>query len=495
MLAELVEDYKSHKSPGPAVATDDPSIQDLTDELGKMQLDVELDILGQQPLLKIYTQICLCYPLADESFHSTIIDRITKGLELLTKSFPWIAGKVINEGASEGNSGVFKIIPFEKIPRLVVKDLRKNAWTWEAMKKANFPFSMLDESIVCPRNTLPGFSNETEEQRTVAPVFYVQITFITGGVILAFVAHHGTMDMTGQGHMINLLSKACKNEPFTDEELSTGNAERRSIVPFLEESWKPGSELDHQITRPPPTELLDDPDNSPVEKSSHPHSSWAYFSFSPESLSIMKTVASTSLTDVEFVSTDDTVTAFIWQSTMRARLPRLDPSANVSFARAVDVRRYLGISPDYPGLTQNMTYHSSSLQELVDGSLGAIASQFRLAVDTKRSTLAHDTRALATLMHRAEDKSKISITAALDLASDIMLSSWAKVNSYALDFGLSLGTPEAVRRPQFTPVESLMYLMPKRSDGEYVAGLCLRDEDMDRLKADEEFTKYAVYIG
>ena len=40
-----------------------------------------------------------------------------------------------------------------------------------------------------------------------------------------------------------------------------------------------------------------------------------------------------------------------------------------------------------------------------------------------------------------------------------------------------------------------MYLMPKAPDGEIVAAICLRDEDMERLRVDEGFTKYARFIG
>jgi hypothetical protein len=57
-----------------------------------------------------------------------------------------------------------------------------------------------------------------------------------------------------------------------------------------------------------------------------------------------------------------------------------------------------------------------------------------------------------------------------------MLSSWAKVNCYELDFNLGLGTPECVRRPRFLRVEALMYLLPKALDGEIALVVCLRGE-------------------
>lgn len=52
-----------------------------------------------------------------------------------------------------------------------------------------------------------------------------------------------------------------------------------------------------------------------------------------------------------------------------------------------------------------------------------------------------------------------------------------------------------MRRPKLVDFESLVYLMPKRPDGEVAVAISLRDEDMNRLKADEEFVKYGKYIG
>lgn len=142
-----------------------------------------------------------------------------------------------------------------------------------------------------------------------------------------------------------------------------------------------------------------------------------------------------------------------------------------------------------------MTYHTYTLQKLVEEPLGGVASQLRSALDPKTSNLGYDTRALATFLNRTPNKNIVSFTATLDLSADIIFSSWAKVDCYGLDFNLGLGKPEAVRRPRFNPVESLIFLMPRTLDGEIAAAICLRDEDMERLRVDEEFNKYGRYIG
>jgi hypothetical protein len=452
-----------------------------------MDFNFDIDILGQTPfLMRLYTQICFCYPITDPSSHPIIIDTLKNGLHRLVESFPWLGGQVVHEGAGEGNQETYKIVPLKNFTHLVVKDLRNDPSmpSLEELRKANYPFSMFDENVICPRPTLPsGVDNS-------APVFMVQANFINGGLMLSIVAQHNTMDMTGQGAVIELYSKACHSEEFTAEELSSGNLARENLVPFIE-SYQRGPELEFQIAPPAPAQP--DPKEN-VPPLSPPPCSWAYFAFDASSLAALKALATKTLPS-GFISTDDALSAFIWQGVTRARLPRLSPTDFSTFARAIDVRDHLGLPRTYPGLMQNMAYNKSTYRELIDESLGVIAYQLRSQLDPKKVDMAYKTRALATYFAQAEDKTKVGFTATIDPSSDIMLSSWAKVNCYALDFGLGLGKPESVRRPRFVPFESLIYLMPKANDGGIAAAISLRNEDMERLRADKEFTRFGMYVG
>lgn len=464
-------------------------------------LNEDIEIFGQQPLLKIYTQICFCFPIADASSHPAIINTLRNGLERLSESFPWVAGKVVNEGSCEGNSGVFKIKTMGKAPRLVVKDLRQDPSipSMDALRRANFPFSMLDEIIVAPRRTIPGSPDESALDSD--PVFLLQANFIKDGLLLTFVGQHNTMDMTGQGQIIHLFSKACRDEKFTNEELSSGNLPRGNLISVLDESYEQGSELAHQILKSNPSQSISDDANShltprlPIPKPP-PKCTWTYFSFHPTSLAALKSLATKTINiSSGYISTDDALSAFVWQSVIRARLPRLNPTTESTLARAVDVRQYLDIPRKYPGLVQNMTYRTHTLQKLVEEPLGSVASHLRLAIDPKTSNLRYHSRALATFLSRTPDKNIVSFVATIDLSADIMLSSWAKLDCYEMDFSLGLGKPESVRRPRFNPCESLIYLMPRALDGEISLAICLRDEDLERLRADEEFAKYGTYVG
>ncbi|EXJ66750.1 uncharacterized protein A1O5_09945 [Cladophialophora psammophila CBS 110553] len=456
-------------------------------------LALHLDIFGQQQgLYKLYTQLCLCFPMGGGSSQSDIIDTLTKGLERLTASFPWVAGQVLRESPGDGARNIYRIKPFEKTPRLVVKELHDGPWTatMYVLRRNNFPFRMLDESLIAPINTLAAGTDGP------APVFLMQANFITGGLLLTFVTQHNTMDMTGMAQIMYLLSKACHNEPFTAEEVSNGNLDRRNLIPLLDETYEPGPELAYQIGKPPAHQSASKAAEGQAAQPQPPKCSWIYFDFSAASLARLKSQAMQFITSQSgYVSTDDVLSAFIWLCVARARLPRLEANRETTLARAIDPRRYLGIPATYPGLVQNMTYSTYTFERLLNAPLGHIASKLREAIDPATSNLAYATRALATRLHRSPEDNSINVTATLDLSADIMLSSWAKYDCYDLDFNLGLGKPEAVRRPQFVPLESLFYLMPKRPDGEIAVALSLREEDLDRLRKDEEFMKYAVYIG
>ncbi|KAH7911397.1 transferase family-domain-containing protein [Hygrophoropsis aurantiaca] len=481
---------------GPAITTD------LHDSGSEPEYH-DLSILEQIPFHS-NTQICLCFPVADASSgsHAAIIHTLTNGLERLSASFPWLAGKVVrvHEGSDPGSSGILKIQPLKpEIPRLIVKDLRDDTSMpkMDALRRADFPMRMLDENIIAPRKT---FFHESASDPDPAPVFLIQANFITGGLLLTFDSHHNAMDKSGQYQVMRLFSKACRGEQFTSDELSSGNLPRRDLIPLLDDaySYTPDSELVRRIAVRAPSAP-----SCPTDASPPPKCTWAYFTFPPTALAALKSRATETLTlpsaAAGYISTDDALTAFIWQSTTRVRLPRLhsDPTAAPAstLARAVNVRRYLGIPQTYPGAAVNMTYHTYAPQTLVGAPLGGIAAGLRAAVDPKTADLGHRTRALATMLHRTPDKDTVGFIAALDLSADVMVSSWAQVGCLGLDFGLGLGEAEAARRPRFQEAEGLVYLMPRAVGGEGVVAVCLREEEMQRLREDAEFGEYARYVG
>ncbi|KAI1426155.1 transferase [Xylaria sp. FL1777] len=223
---------------------------------------------------------------------------------------------------------------------------------------------------------------------------------------------------------------------------------------------------------------------------------WSYFDFSASSLKKLKSHATQTLPpNSSYVTTDDALTAFVWQSIAKARLARSHNTAKMQFARAVDLRRYLNIPGTHPGIVQSMTYHSFSMEQAAHSPLGALAASLRAALNPETSNLAYHGRSLATLISRTPDKTSISFLAGLDPTRDVMLSSWANQNSYQLDFGLGLGLPLAVRRPRFDSLPGLVYFTPKTLDGDIGVAICLSSDEIEALTTDDEFLKHAKHIG
>lgn len=432
--------------------------------------DISLEIFGQQSSAGVQTPFLFLYPLLPESDVDALLQTLSIGLETLSRSFPWVAGNIID------GEGVFKIRSARPLPSIVLKDQREHPSVspLSVMAGEHFPIKYLDESLLCPLNVLE--SAEREEDRS--QVLSIQLNLIKGGLVLAICGHHQALDGTGMEQVVYLLDKACRGEAFTEEELRVGNMARADIVPLLPDNWEPGEGSPYL---PPPSSPTAPKEEEEVELE------WTSFSFTPDSLAQLKVEASLHLADGAYISTNDALTALIWQTLSRARLPRLPPSTTCRIGRAINPRPHLGIPSNYPGFISNMAYTTLSLTEVSQRPLSHIASVLRTDLD---SNLEHTTREFATLIHRAKDKNTVSLIAKLDLDTDLMLSSWTNLRCPSFDFGLGLGKPVAFRRPKMAPVPSLVFLLP----GGNVA-MCLRVDDLPRLKEDQHFMRYATVVG
>lgn len=443
-------------------------------------LDETLEIFGQQNV-GVTTPFVFCYALPDATDLAPIITTLESGLCRLTDAFPWVAGKVVNEGKTDGRSGVFKIKQGWDMPRLFVKDHRGNpdAPTMRALADARFPVSMLPEAMFSPINVLP--TNPAQDR---SPVFVLQVNRIKGGLLLTIVGNHQALDGTGQEQVSYLFNKACRGVPFSEEEIRIGNLSRSTIVTPLDENWQPATDSPY---------LKAQQKNGPTDPPPAAQPRWVTILFSGTALAALKAQANDDI-HAGFVSTDDALTALIWQALARARLARLPASKESTLGRAINPRRYLGIPATYPGYITNMAYTSQTLGQLDALSPGDIASTLRAAVDPETSGLDRTTREFATLLYRAADKDSVSIHEGLDLNADVMLSSWAGMRCYDFDFGMPSGAPVAFRRTLMDPFASLIYLLPKRRDGEIAVNLGALEEDLTRLRADEHFKRYGQFL-
>lgn len=471
--------------------------------------DVELDIFGAKLGMNIYTQLTWCFSITGKPDQERYVDVIQRGLARLSAAVPWITGSVLVEGAHDGLPGTAKIrLPISSSQdgnphatvRLVVSRFEEDSeLAMEKLIDHGFPMTMLHEDKLAPCRTLPQPDDESAKAQTEAEwlVFLLQMTFVRGGVLLTFVGHHAAMDMTCQGELIRLLDKACRDESFSEHELEIVNCDRANLIPTIQNDMDTKAVLKDQLIEASIPKTEDGATEVKKEAANPATCSWQYFNFKASALEAIKKLASEGITgEGAYISTDDALTSFIWQSITRIRSTHLPlKQASTSLARAVDARRYLNLDSATPGLIQDMTYHTFPITSLLNQPLSTTALSLRKAVDPSTSDIALRTKALATHLSRRSpsQKNDISFTANLDFEKDLALSSWTKVKGYDFEFGLGLGRPVAVRRPAFTPVEGLIYFMPRDDEGGIAVAICVKDGELEGLKSDERWKEFAEF--
>ncbi|KAM0261873.1 hypothetical protein ACHAQJ_002076 [Trichoderma viride] len=446
------------------------------------------DVMGQLMFLKTYTQIVIGFPIEETVSDEAVAKDLEAAAAKLTDAFPWLSGHVIREGAGPGKTGLAKIVPYAPGVRptpLVIKDCRKLCPPFQSIVDAGAPMSMLDGDVLSSREALPVGYDESVEP---APVISIQANFIQGGVLVSFAAQHNILDMNGQAQMIRLFAKACRGEPFTQLELEQGNRDRRNVIRLLSPD-EPRTDLTLYRIQKKTSEPASNSGPPP------PDPRWVYFNFSGQKLAELKRAAST---PGSWISTDDALSALVCQRITSARLQRLGaalPETTATFCRAINARRYLEtpLPGEYMGHMVFCIERTLPVDEAAGAmDLSVLASKLRENINNLQSAEIHS---FATAVAENEDKGAMSYGALLDPTKyDLLFSSWAGSGLYHESFG-KLGQPLIAKRQKFKPMESLLYFMPKTVAGDIDVAVCLREEDIDRLKADEVLNKYGKYVG
>jgi hypothetical protein len=277
---------------------------------------MDIDLLGTQPaLFKLYTQLAFVFASEATPSEAERITVVSRGLERLCESFPWVAGQVIDARSDSKHHPKYKIRPCKSPSRLVVKYYEDDPSipSFSQMADAKFPMHMMGEDLwaPCPTVASLGFdpTKSSGDADVPAPVLLVQLSIIRGGLILCINMQHNTCDMMGQAAVMGWLSTACSGKDFTEDELNLGNMKRRDVVPLLEEAdWDPQIELKHQ--------LLPSQDTRPKASQPQPRCSWIYVNFSSTSLATLKELATSEFPTHfnGYISTDDALCAFIFKS-------------------------------------------------------------------------------------------------------------------------------------------------------------------------------------
>src|SRR2546423_7160196 len=449
----------------------------------------ELSVFDQIPSMGAYTIISLLWP-TDNVAQDKVVATLQNASLTLTTTFPFLAGQVVNkkekgtESTSSGTYGIVDYEPHNGKPPVRVKDCTDLCPSYEELRKAGAPVSMLDGSILSPMKGLPYYYDGS----VPLPVFVLQANFIKGGLILTSACMHNAFDMNGMGQLIRLLAQALRAEKFSEAQLRDGNADRTKVIPFL----RPGEKSFALENLRCPSSL-----SKPGFGGSPNRAPWVTFNFSAQKLVRLKEEAAKecgSSKDVAWVSTNDALTAFIWQRSLAARSARFGKDTKSTLIRASNARRGFDppISAGYMGHCVACHSTTAPIQDVLGDPLSATTVKLRKNLNGVND---YYVRSIATTLKSLEDKTTFNYGATFNPDTDLMVSSWAELGLYQHSFGPLLGKPEFVRRPLLSEMEGLVYYMPRTDDGGIVVTLSMREDDAKALMGDQVWTSYAEMLN
>ncbi|KAF4900571.1 Non-canonical non-ribosomal peptide synthetase FUB8 [Colletotrichum viniferum] len=500
----------------------------------------------------IYVGMKFYIPLCEDARYEDVFNRLHGGLCRTLELIPELEGKVMRcspheTGYKNGDLRItLPLIPSTATPQtnfknsplrqLRYKDLSNVLPSFGELRSAGFVASAFSDEVVieCPWfPTLP------------AEVLVAQANFIKGGCILAINIHHAAVDGMGAITALRVWAESCRyvqgDMSATCDWLDPESLNRSlpHILYELEGYAKPAHEVDPNVWGflgfPDPSELQNG--NGPVKvearltESTFPtpplfprkfawppvppadgrHMKPTTFLVSSENVEKLRQMV---LADPEakgaVTSISDVIQAFFWRAAIRARYrvakekhgEEFGPEDNAIVEMPIDARPYFSslLPSSFMGscLVTNRPY--MPVEELCSPktSLGRIAYLFREAATHINPSLVHDA---FTLLQSVPDYGMLT-NACMGLAgmhcmmNNLMLFQTTEI-SFGDEFFENQGTPDTMRilMDRFNTAFRLLLIHPMRDDGSVELLLGTLPEEFEMLTADEEFTKYAAFLG
>lgn len=462
---------------------------------------LELSPFDQMTGVHTYIVRTLGFTTPDDAAQEQALASLRTAANKLASHFPYLAGVVVNSGASETSSGTFKVVPYpphegsDKF--LHIKDCKNELPPYAKILEAKAPASMLDGRIICSGYGFPHMYPSSENM----PAYIVDVCLLQGGIFLTFNTQHNIMDANAEDKMVRYFARLCAGGELTQEELLMGDINRQEVFKTFPDTNNPDlvswfrcpSAL--PFTRPWPPVYADAP--------------WHSFRISASNLAALKQLAAStpqangqetnSTHTAPFFSTNDIVTALIWKHLVRSRAITSSPDQDVGLVRAVNGRKSFNppLPQTYIGHVVTCVWTRVTLSELMSLPLPQLALALRKSLI--EGTTTDHMQSLLHVLRTESDKTTVNYGASMK-ENDIMITSHVAHSLYEADFGAEsgLGKPDVVRRPNLPDGRGLIYMLPKARDGsvDIVASLTAEDvKIMQEGEGAEEWKKYFEYLG
>ena len=465
------------------------------------QLLLDLGPFGQTAGHRLYTVTSLGFAVENQSDIAEAITVFERAANSISEIYPWLTGLVILEPPtaaqiSQGSAGTLKVVRYPAHEGtgkfLHVKDCTSLCPDYAEILRLRAPASMLDGGILSPGY---GYTNPYPVEEPM-PAMIMQLSILSGGLVLTVCAQHNVMDGTANGLFIRQYSAMCRGIEPSAEQVEYGNANRNTIIAPMpaDQELAPLTVLRRLDAANAPSDQSWPPAPVPVDVNP-----WKTFRFSRSSLAKLKSLAQNSFTpttEIPYLTLNDALTAFVWTRLTAARLPHLPSSASTMLLRAVDGRPRLSppLSNSYMG-----DLASAAITTVPVAFAADFPDNFSACVVKLRESLSevNDLR-FRSIWHIMKDSAPTSVVRfgpALDGDTDMVISSFVAQGLYDCDFGGVVGKPGFVRRPKLPYGGALCYLMPTTRDGDVDAVYSMTEREFEGLMEDSVWRDYAEFLG
>lgn len=450
-----------------------------------------------QVAFRLYVTFVHCFSLPPRTDHKGLYLRLKYGLSETISELPFLGGCIIPEVGKSGrvqiqiNEGYGIRFPY----RDYTDALSQTSWrrSYDELKAAHFPISALDAGKLSPVEFVPT--------SPTPPVMVVQANFIDGGLLLTTSIHHSASDATGFATVLKIWAKHSRSDCETGGILSLTTPNWRA----MDRSVLMKGHAEAHIRDSPELRVRDSLELTVLQRtgviSACPARENGIFYFSPSRLAQLKLAASSDKPTDPWISTNDALCALLGRHISRARgLGPLESGGQgtlpVQFTLAVQGRRRLAppLPEEFLGnvvilcpATLDINTLTSPTSPLYDA-----ASTLRKALNSIDSGYL---RGRIGMIDSIPDLNNLEVAVFDNPQRDLLVSSWSDLGLLQVDWGQGIGRPEYIRIPQQPSTGGMggAGIFPRLLDGGLEVLIGVEVETMRRLRADEEFLKFAEW--
>lgn len=469
---------------------------------------IALSALDQQAQ-RNYAKLLLVFKLDQSRNIKDIVHHLKQGLGAALSENPEFASTVAPLPGSDRKELELLLGPESGVPFKVVNHTvnatenspeDKHPWkygSYSDLAEQHFPLADIPHDVLF----LPIPTSEDAPATTIS-AFPIQLNFVDGGLIMGICWHHTVCDAHGVSNLVNSWVH------HTKMSITQGTVGPPKIPPEqTRERWR----LDYgskdatidQLTdyvvdpvirsplSPDSAHLLDRHD----DVDSHTISVWH---FSTDTLKSLRDSLAQPMSEGEARFTQsEALSALIWKHLSLARQLNQDPSGEGTslFTTRVDYRTRISppLHPDFIGnITEPNARVRIPLQEVCAPSTGQSLATLSQAIRSAIENL--DESAVRTVIGLVNN-----LPAVTDLTwkynafpgPDLGFTDMSGLDALGQDWGELLGFPICVR--SHSRETGIVYVLPQDRDGGIEVQLQCENEAVERLKADDIFTRYATF--